>query len=272
MVDNGHYDWRDANDSDLDNYPVLRRLKDKNKSVKVLEISVLVNSPDTETEIRTGFTNALNSFTTPVQLGIKSASAQDAADGTGMRTMKLFGIGASSATGALDYIEETITLTGQTKLTTTYYWAEVIQAKGVTYGSGGKAAGVITVHEKGATNNNTYLTIAINTLAAINTRLPLLSGKMFHLAFFMVNVIQVSSGNAAALDTGANVRPVYYNGNNEADVPIHKYSALPGIPFILPAHYEDESGNNSNYYTVKHQIINTNANKDVHYDLIYAVW
>ncbi len=81
-------------------------------------------------------------------LNVVSGSANDAAAGTGQRTIKVCGL---SATGV--YQEETITMNGTTPVITTSTWLRVFRIFGVTAGSGGTNAGAITVKHNVTTAN-----------------------------------------------------------------------------------------------------------------------
>jgi len=88
----------------------------------------------------------------PTQVGealnVVSASAADAAAGTGTRTIKVIGLNAAGA-----YQEETITMNGTTPVVTTTTWLRVWRAFGLTAGSGGTNAGAITIKHNVTTAN-----------------------------------------------------------------------------------------------------------------------
>lgn len=86
-------------------------------------------------------------------LNIVSGSANDAAAGTGQRTIKIVGLDAN---GALQ--SETVTLNGTTPVVTTTTWLRVFRAYGLTAGSGGTNAGVITIKHN-VTTANVFATI-----------------------------------------------------------------------------------------------------------------
>jgi len=81
-------------------------------------------------------------------LSVVSASADDAAAGTGMRTMRIEGL---SAAGAV--INETVSLNGTTPVLTTQKFHRVSAIYGLTGGSGQTNAGDITVNHSGTTAN-----------------------------------------------------------------------------------------------------------------------
>jgi len=85
---------------------------------------------------------------TPAQLKVSSSSAQDAAAGTGARTVTLIGLDSNWATQT-----ETVTLTGQTAVTTTSTWKRINRAYcSGTVGTGLSNAGTIYVHNSAVTN------------------------------------------------------------------------------------------------------------------------
>lgn len=81
-------------------------------------------------------------------LNIVSGSANDAAAGTGQRTIKIVGLDYAGA-----YYEETVTLNGTTPVVTASSWLRVFRVFGMTAGSGGTNAGAITVKHNVTTAN-----------------------------------------------------------------------------------------------------------------------
>lgn len=71
-------------------------------------------------------------------MGISSSSADDAAAGTGARTVTIYGLDAN-----YNQINETVTLNGQTAVNTVNSYLRVFHLAVVTAGSGGAAAGTI---------------------------------------------------------------------------------------------------------------------------------
>lgn len=71
---------------------------------------------------------------------VSSSSANDAAAGTGARTVKISGLDSN-----WDRADETVTLNGQTAVTTTTSFIRVFRMEIMTWGSGGTNAGVIYV-------------------------------------------------------------------------------------------------------------------------------
>jgi len=81
-------------------------------------------------------------------INIVSASASDAAAGTGTRTLRVEGLDANGA-----YVEETFTLNGTTPVVSASTWTRVFRAFGLTAGSSGTNAGAITIKHNVTTAN-----------------------------------------------------------------------------------------------------------------------
>jgi len=81
---------------------------------------------------------AYNYIASATVLKITSADANDAAAGTGARTVTLYGLD-----GRYDQVNETVTLTGQTIVSTTQTFLRVFRIVVNTAGSGGVNAGII---------------------------------------------------------------------------------------------------------------------------------
>jgi hypothetical protein len=116
------------------------------------------------------------------QLEIVSASANDAAAGTGMRTALIQGLDAN-----YNPISETITLNGATPVPTTGVYLRVNGLNGVTAGSGGTNAGVVTLRVVSAGATQAAITAgfsyAKNGLYTVPAGYGLLViGLMFHVS------------------------------------------------------------------------------------------
>lgn len=81
-------------------------------------------------------------------INIVSGSANDAAAGTGARTLRVEGLDASGT-----YVEETFTLNGTTPVVSSSTWLRVVRAFILTAGSGGTNAGAITIKHNVTTAN-----------------------------------------------------------------------------------------------------------------------
>lgn len=86
-------------------------------------------------------------------LNIVSGSANDAAAGTGTRTIRVCGLNYLG-----EYYEESFTLNGTTPVVSASTWLRVFRAYGLTAGSGGTNAGAITIKHN-VTTANVFATI-----------------------------------------------------------------------------------------------------------------
>lgn len=264
------YMLRDPNQLELDQHPFLNILRLMGSSPKMFDVSLQQEAPDAEAEIMELFTDILDGTGTAVKVDIVSASADDDTGGTGLITMALIGISATSATGTFSLYAETITINGITAVTSTRFYKRIIALQGITFGTGGSAAGAITVSELGGVTK-TYATLQAAMTASISARFYVPTGFSAQIIMLYANVIQATGAAAAALDTGAKVRPVL-GGTGWDDELHHQYTILPANDIDLPLHWSDLPGNDTKYFTLKHVIVNTGANKNVHYDYKIAFW
>lgn len=87
-----------------------------------------------------------NIMTSADTLDVVSSSANDTSAGTGVRTILITGIDENS-----ELQTETVTMNGTTPVTTTNSWLGVNRVVSLTAGSGGVAAGTITIDDNGGT-------------------------------------------------------------------------------------------------------------------------
>lgn len=275
MASCGSYDYRSPTKSDLFDFPLVDFLKQGGYDPKILELELYQESPDSETEIRESFTDILNGVASPVKLDVRSSdNTNDKAAGTGALTVKLLGISATTAAGTFSIFEETITLNGTTHVTTARYYKRLIAVKTATWGSGGKAAGTITVSEVGG-ETKTYAAYANTSYGTVNARVYIPTNYTGRLQQLYANVIQAAGAAAAVLDAGCLVRIQRFTAtgvNLKADLVLHRYSVLPKQQLHIPPHWEDLAGDDYAYFTVFLQTVNTGANKDCHIDLKFVIW
>jgi hypothetical protein len=113
---------------------------------------------------------AYNYISSATALGVSSTSTADTSAGTGARTIQIQGLDAN-----YDEISETVTLNGQTEVSTTQSFLRVFRAKVLTAGSGGVNAGIIYIGTGTVTtgvNDNPHAAISIGqnqTLMAVYT-------------------------------------------------------------------------------------------------------
>lgn len=103
-------------------------------------IVVFGYNADVDTSVETVWPHGgiLGFPSTAIQLSVSSSSANDTANGTGARTVYLEGLDANHNT-----ITETVTLNGQTAVTTTKSYLHINNCYVLTAGSGDSAAGTI---------------------------------------------------------------------------------------------------------------------------------
>lgn len=82
--------------------------------------------------------------TSAAQRYVSSSSADDTAAGTGVRSIRIFGLDAN-----YNEITEDITLTGQTQKITANSYLRIYRAYAITAGSGGTAAGIVYIADSG---------------------------------------------------------------------------------------------------------------------------
>lgn len=98
-------------------------------------------------------TNATYTYLTSAeQLKISSSSADDAAAGTGIRTLTIQGLDSN-----YDETSETITMNGVTAVTTVNSYIRIFRAYGVTSGTSSTNVGNITITNNAGTNTLAYI-------------------------------------------------------------------------------------------------------------------
>lgn len=126
------------------NLLVARGLVDDHYSLNKFGRSDNVDSGvDTDIWDRANATNDQATWLAPTAArihNIVSTSTADASAGTGMRTIKIYGLRSWDSTE----VSETITLNGTTNVATTNSYVIIHRMKGVTWGTGGTNAGTIT--------------------------------------------------------------------------------------------------------------------------------
>lgn len=136
-------------------------------------------------------------------LNIVSASANDAAAGTGARTINVEGLNALGA-----WVEETFTLNGTTPVVSTSTWVRVVRAYIVTAGSLATSAGAITVKHN-VTTANIFSVIKAGRGMSMNAVFTVPAGKTARLTSWDAQAYGLTAANEATLEilarpTGAN--------------------------------------------------------------------
>lgn len=196
-------DWRDWSCPILG--PILRELhRAAYKNIRIFDQMLHKQAPDTAfAAINTGVSHYFDGTSTSDEVDIKSASANDAAAGTGMRTAMLLGHASN------DWLYESITLNGTTAVSSTTKFERFNAVKGLTWGSGATAAGAITMHEDGGTTE-TYATIAASTSFSATSRFYIPTNWNAFVGYLSGRLYQASHATSAfVLDTGAILKPVY---------------------------------------------------------------
>ena len=106
-------------------------------------------------------------LSTPAKLDITSNSAADAAAGTGARTLELYGLGSNKR-----FQSEVITLNGTTIVQTAKTWYRLFATKVLTFGTGGKNAGIIYGVKTGTGGSYTTGTPGTFTAASAIFKMP----------------------------------------------------------------------------------------------------
>lgn len=113
-------------------------------------------NPDVDTGIPEDIWHGGGTYTghpvsfTPETVNVRSDNANDAAAGTGARTVRIFGLKTSAST---EYESEDITLNGTSNVASVESWWRINRAYVLTAGSGGENAGIITVESSVTTAN-----------------------------------------------------------------------------------------------------------------------
>ncbi len=86
----------------------------------------------------------------PETVELSSDDSADTSAGTGMRTIRIYGLKTSTSTA---YETEDVTLNGTSWVSSAETWYRVNRAVGLTYGSGGTNAGGVTIRHTTTTAN-----------------------------------------------------------------------------------------------------------------------
>lgn len=121
-----------------------------------------------------------------------SSDVNDAAAGTGLRTVRLY--------GQLDGVEQTedVTLNGTTNVTTTKLWTRMYRMKGLTAGSGGVNAGTITAaHTTTTANVFATMQIGYNRTQIAAYTVPTGNTLYMHSIYVHINRASGAAGSAS---------------------------------------------------------------------------
>jgi hypothetical protein len=127
-------------------------------------------------------------------LNIVSSSANDAAAGTGARTVRVEGLNSSGA-----WAEEVFTLNGTTPVVSSSTWLRVIRAFIVAAGSGGTNAGAITVKHN-TTTANIFSVIKAGRGMSMNAVFTVPAGQVARLSSWDGQGYGLTAANEATLE------------------------------------------------------------------------
>lgn len=186
------------------------------------------------------YLTAYTEQTTGAQRSLKSASANDAALGTGVRSVKITYYTLASDGTIAGPFSETVVMNGTTAVATVATDIALIEKmEAVTVGSGGQAAGAITLYDDAAGVGSAIASIAQSFSQTLLAHHYIASGKRCHITDISL------SGGAAAAVRGALKRkaapftnaatiiqagPVVSTSTVPASVPLldHVYTIIPG--------------------------------------------
>lgn len=124
-----------------------------------------------------------------------STSANDAAAGTGIRTVRVFGLDAN-----FNEIDETITMNGtNASAATTQSFLRVFRAYGVTCGSGGEGAGTITIRVSGGGSAQAVLEYQGSVLHMGQTQMAIYTVPAGYRAYLVAGSAGVESNKSTDL-------------------------------------------------------------------------
>jgi hypothetical protein len=170
--------------------------------------------------------------TSAIQMKVSSSSANDAALGTGARTVSVQGLDQN-----YNEVAETVTLTGQTEVLTTNTFIRVFRAFVITAGSGGTAAGTIYVGTGTVTAGVPETVYAEIALGENQTTMAMWTVPAGYTLYVSRGTFSAASNNAAQYILGKFVvRPFGGVFRNAADVTANS-SAVPydfEIPLAIP--------------------------------------
>jgi len=133
--------------------------------------------------------------TSATVMKISSSSADDAAAGTGARTIQIFGLDAS-----YNEISETVTLNGQTAVNTTNSFLRIFRMYVVTAGSGATAAGTIYAGTGSVTSGVPATIYGMITLTANQTQMAFWTVPAGY-TFYLTGVYYSSANSTANAST-----------------------------------------------------------------------
>lgn len=237
-------------------FPPYQAIKTLGGNPGFIEMHNRMEAPDAAAEMgNANGLDVLDGTGTPIHIFVISSQAADAAAGTGMRTVGVYGIDADN-----DYVLDTITLTGAVEAEGAVLFKRVISAFGITFGSGKVAAGNISISDTGQAA--TYLYIAAGRNHADRMRFWVADGYKAMVANLYIESHEPAGAASVDLDAGSNVWNIHCESDaipdQVEDVPIH--TIVPLSSRDIHPHHEIVTGSDESYISLWHQTVNTGAN------------
>ena len=156
----------------------------------IYETIINMEAPDTEAELMSGVSHYFDGTSASDEVDVKSASANDAPAGTGVEEVTHLGWVSDA------FVLQTCATNGTTAVSCDTKLERFINTKSSDVGSGGNAAGAITIHEDAGTTE-TYATIPAGGNYGIGSRLYVPTGYNAKVGDLWSMVVEV---NDAAVD------------------------------------------------------------------------
>jgi hypothetical protein len=193
------------------NLQVAQGLATGYKNVAVAGTNLTITSLSTPEDIWNGGGLYTGQPTTaPETVTVTSSSINDTSAGTGMQTIRIYGLKTSTST---DEETEDITLAGIGGATSVNTWYRIYTAEGLTYGSGGTNAGNITINHT-TTTANVFIDIAVGRGVSTIAAYTVPAGKTAYLQNIYI-IMGRANGSAAAGTVSIRTKPnnTTYSGN-----------------------------------------------------------
>lgn len=269
----GWFDFRRTpSAADLARFPIIKELLRQQYYPVVYEVWLNQEAPDAEAEIMVDFTGVFDGSGTAAVLYYDSSSANDAAAGVGIRTIRIFGVDEAGT----DFQDVIDSMDGTTGTATAEKWTRLNNFKGVTAGANGDAEGTITLQDD-AGGTTKHATIAAGNIGAVSARFYFPYGWNAFMAGVEANAYKASHATEGFGDSGDTTisgllfRPIWTDNTGIANDDIAYYPVTPiespvMIRDLTPhiAQTEDEEC----YITLQHVA----KEDDNNYTGFYKIW
>lgn len=155
----------------------------------IYETIINMEAPDTEAELASGVSHYFDGTSASDEVDVKSASANDAVAGTGVQDVEHLGWVSDK------FLLQECETNGATAVSCDTKLERFINTRAIDWGSGGKAAGAITIHEDAGVTE-TYATIAANNNYGLGTRLYVPTGYNAKVGDLWSTVVEVNDAAA----------------------------------------------------------------------------